>query len=102
MERYIKTRVKDGAEPVVTSVTIDFGSFSEAAIQELAAKSLVIEAQSEWRKAGSIPTSVNITAADYGPDAPRAKRGPVDLGAMLAKMDPEQRAALLAKYLPDA
>jgi hypothetical protein len=98
MERNIKTRVKDGAEPQVTKVTIDFGSFTEADIRELAAKSLVIEAQSDWRKAGSIPAEATITSAEYGPSAPRAKRGPVDVGSLLAKMSPEERAALLAKF----
>ena len=98
MERVIKTRVKDGAEPVVTNVTIDFESFSLEDIRELAAKSLVIEAQSEWRKAGSIPTEATLTSAEFGPSAPRAKRGPVDPAALLAKMSPEERAALFAKF----
>ncbi len=98
MNRSIKTRVKDGAEPVVTSVTIDFSTFSPEDIQELAAKSLVIEAQSEWRKAGEIPTEATITSAEFGPSAPRAKRGPVDPAALLAKMSPEDRAALFAKF----
>ena len=98
MNRVIKTRIKDGAEPTVTNVTIDFGSFTPEAIQELAAKSLIIEWQSERRKEGSIPTSATITSAEYGPDAPRAKRGPVDLAALLAKMDPEARAELMAKF----
>ncbi len=98
MERVIKTRVKDGAPQVTTNVTIDFETFSNEDILELAAKSLVIEAQGEWRKDGNIPTSATITASEFGPSAPRAKRGPVDQKAVAAKFlsTPEGKAWLAA------
>lgn len=103
MERVIKTRVREGAPVVETKLTVDFGTFTEKALQELAFRSLAIEAQSEWRKDEAIPTEFTITSQTHGPDAPREKRGPVDpkvaLQKYLATLTPEERKAWIAEQM---
>lgn len=102
MERTIKTRVKDGAEPVETKIVLDFSGCSREDLEDLASKTEIIRKQGEWRKAGSIPTSCTVDVkADL--DAPRASRGPVDpkvtLQKFLATLDPEAKKAWIAEQL---
>jgi hypothetical protein len=82
-----------------TQVAIDFSTISQEDLQKLAAKTVVIAAQAEWRAAGVIPDTVTLNAHDYA-NPTRKPRGPVDIKALLAKMSPEERAAALAEYLP--
>ncbi len=60
-----------------TAVTIDFSTISQDDLQKLAAKTIVIAAQAEWRAAGSVPESVTLNAHDYANPA-KKPRGPVD------------------------
>lgn len=78
-----------------TAVTIDWSNISLEDTRKLAAKTIIIAAQSEWRSAGSVPDSVTLDAHAYA-NPTRKPRGPVDVKALLAKMTPEERAELLA------
>ena len=84
-------------EKVETAVTIDWSTISQEDLQKLAQKTIVIAAQSQWRAAGEIPTEATLNAADFA-NPTRKPRGPVDLKALLAKMSPEDRAALLEQF----
>lgn len=78
-----------------TAATIDWSNISPEDTRKLAAKTIIISAQSEWRATGSIPESVTLDANTYA-NPTRKPRGPVDVRALLAKMTPEERAELMA------
>lgn len=80
-----------------SAVTIDWSKISEDDLRKLAAKTVIIAAQSEWRAEGAIPETVTLDAHAYA-NPTRKPRGPVDVKALLAKMTPEERAELLAQY----
>lgn len=80
-----------------TNVTIDWSTISTDDLRKLAAKTVVIAWQAEARAAGEVPSEVTLNAHDYANPA-RKPRGPVDVKALLAKMAPEDRAALIAQY----
>lgn len=80
-----------------TAATIDWSTISQEDLQKLAAKTIIIAAQAEWRAAGEIPETATLNAHDYA-NPTRKPRGPVDVKAMLAKMTPEDRAALLEQF----
>lgn len=84
-------------EKTETAVTIDWSTISQEDLQKLAAKTIIIAAQSQWRGDGVIPTEATLNAHDYA-NPTRKPRGPVDLKALLAKMSPEERAALLEQF----
>lgn len=84
-------------EKTETLVTIDWSTISEEDLRKLAAKTVIIAAQAEWRSDGSIPEAVTLNAHDYA-NPTRKPRGPVNVKALLAKMSPEERAELLAQY----
>lgn len=84
-------------EKTATQVTIDWSGISIDDTRKLAAKSILIAAQSEWRTAGNVPESVTLDAHTYANPA-RKPRGPVDIKSLLAKMSPEERAALLEQF----
>ena len=84
-------------EKTETAVTIDWSTISQEDLQKLAQKTIVIAAQSQWRAAGEIPAEATLNAADFA-NPTRKPRGPVDLKALLAKMSPEERAALLEQF----
>lgn len=84
-------------EKTETAVTIDWSTISQEDLQKLAQKTIVIAAQSQWRAAGEIPKEATLNAADFA-NPTRKPRGPVDLKALLAKMSPEERAALLEQF----
>lgn len=91
-----KTKLDARAESATeTAVTIDWSNTSQEDMQALAARTVVIAAQSQWRKDGVIPTEVTLDANDYA-NPTRAPRKPVDLKALVAKMTPEERAAFIA------
>lgn len=102
MIRNIKTRVKDGAPQVETELTINFDGVTVEELQAGFARSLVIDEQNKWRKAGSIPTKATVNVREEL-DAPRAPRGPMDpkiaLQKFLATLDPEARKAWIAENL---
>lgn len=78
-----------------TAVTIDWSTISTDDLRKLAAKTVIIAAQAEWRSDGTIPESVTLDAHAYA-NPTRKPRGPVDVKALLSKMTPEERAELLA------
>ena len=83
------------SEKVETAVVIDWENISLDDTRKLAAKSIIIAAQSEWRAEGAIPTSATLDAHAYANPA-KKPRGPVNVKALLAKMTPEERAELMA------
>jgi len=92
-----KTKLDARAESATeTAVTIDWSNTSQKDIQALAARTIVIAAQSQWRKDGVIPTEVTLDANDYA-NPTRAPRKPADIKALFAKMTPEEKAAFLAE-----
>lgn len=91
-----KTKLDARAETATeTTVTIDWSRVSEDDIKALATRTIVIAAQSQWRKEGVIPETATLDAYEYAHPT-RKPRGPVDVAALLKKMSPEERAAILA------
>jgi hypothetical protein len=92
----VDTRPQAGAEAVRTNLTIDWSNMTEEEIRALAQQALVVKLQGAWRKNG-IPAGDHTVLAAEHKIGVRAPRGPVDVAALIAKLDPEERAALLAK-----
>ena len=91
-----KTKLDARAESATeTAVTIDWSTISVEDVRALAARTIIIAAQGEWRKSGTIPEAVTIDAHEAA-NPTRKPRGPVDVKAMLLKLSPEERAKLLA------
>lgn len=88
----VDARSKDKVE---TSVTIDWANISLEDTRKMAAKTIIIAAQSEWRADGSIPREATLDAHVYA-NPNRKPRGPVDVKALLARMTAEERAELMA------
>lgn len=92
-----KTKLDARAESATeTAVTIDWSNTSQEDIQALAARTVVIAAQAQWRKDGVIPTEATLDANEYA-NPTRAPRKPADIKALFAKMTPEEKAAFLAE-----
>jgi len=92
-----KTKLDARAESATeTAVTIDWSNTSEEDIKALATRTIVIAAQSQWRKDGVIPSEITLDANDFA-NPTRAPRKPADIKALFAKMSPEERAAFLAE-----
>lgn len=82
-----------------TNLTIDWNGVSEEQVQALAQRSIVIKWQNDNRTNGRVPeTSEKIEALDYvlGVRRERVKQTPEQ---MLAALSPEERAALIAKFI---
>ena len=92
----IKTKANARAEAITTALTINWEGMEQADIIALAQQSLVIKLQSQWRNAEAIPTEATVNAADYKIGV-RAPKKPADVMALVNKLSPEERAALLAK-----
>lgn len=94
----VKTKLDArSTDKVETAVTINWDSISIEDTQKLAAKSILISAQSEWRAEGVIPREATLDANSYA-NPSRKPRGPVDVRKLLAAMSPEDRDALLAQF----
>lgn len=94
----VDTRPSAGADSVKTNLTIDWDGCSEDDLRAMAQQALVVKLQGSWRKNGIPNGDHTVKAADYKVGV-RAKREPASLDAMLQKLTPEERQALLAKYL---
>ena len=95
-EHKVRTKLDSRAtSKTETAVTIDWSTISTDDLRKLAAKTIIIAAQSEWRSAGNVPESATLDAHSYA-NPTRKPRGPVDVKALLSKMTPEERAELLA------
>ena len=95
-----KTKIDARAETAtLTAVTINWDNTSLDDIKALAARTVVIAAQSQWRKDGVVPSEVTLDANDFAnPTRVRTQKSNIDtLRAALAKMAPEEREAELAK-----
>lgn len=79
-----------------TALTIDWSNVTNEDIRALAQQALIVKWQARVRKAGTIPTEATIDVGEYKVGA-RAPRGPVDVAALLQKMDPDALAAVLKK-----
>ena len=93
-----KTRLAQGTDVIETAVAINWENASVEDMRALATRTIIIAAQSQWRTAGAIPTSVTLDAHAFA--NPERTRKPQDAVAAaksaLAKMSPEERAAFLA------
>ena len=65
-----KTRLSKGGDAHPTALTIEW-DIDEAKLRELAAQTLVIRLQGNWRAAGTVPGTVTVRASEV-----KAKRGP--------------------------
>lgn len=91
-----KTKIDARAESAtLTAVTINWDNTSLDDIKALATRTIVIAAQSGWRKDGAVPAEVTLDANDYA-NPTRAPRKPADIKALFAKMTAEERAEFLA------
>lgn len=92
----VRTTKKRESDPVgtVCAWTIDFSSYNQAEILELATRSLVIDAQRLWRE-GHIEAKATLAKDDFIRD--RKARGPSKKAAtdFLQSMTPEERQAWL-------
>lgn len=91
----IDTRKEAGAEQVTTNVTFNWDGISTDELQQMAQQALIVKLQAKWRKDG-IPAGAHaVNVSDYRPGV-RAERT-VNVDNIVAKLTPEQRAALIAK-----
>lgn len=91
-----KTKLDARAETATeTAVTIDWSNISIEDTRALASRTILIAAQSQWRKDGNVPTEATLDAHEFAHPT-RKPRGPVDVKALLLKLSPEEREALLA------
>lgn len=93
----VDTRAEAGADKITTALTIKWDEMTLEETRALAAQSIVIKWQGQVRKAGVIPTEVSLNATDYRLGV-RAPRKPADVASMLAKLSPEELAAVLARF----
>lgn len=93
--RVVKTKPDARAEHVETSLEINWEGMEREDIIALAEQTLVIKLQGGWRKNG-IPSECKVNATDHKVGV-RAPRKPADLAALIGKLSPEERNALLAK-----
>ena len=98
-EHKVRTKLDArSTEKKETVATIDWSNISTDDLRKLAAKTVIIAAQSEWRAAGEIPETATLDAHDYA-NPTRKPRGPVDVKKLLAEMSPEAREAAIAYAL---
>ena len=94
----VDTRPSKDADSIKTNLTIDWADMTEDDLRALAQQQLIVKLQGAWRKNGIPAGDHTVKAADYKVGV-RAKREPASIEAMLQKLSPEERQALLAKYL---
>ena len=93
----VDTRANKDANSVKTNLTIDWDGCTEDDLRAMAQQALIVKLQGSWRKNGIPNGEFTVKAADYKVGV-RAKREPASIEAMLRKLTPEERQALLAKY----
>lgn len=91
----VKTKPDARAEAVETALTINWAEMEREDLIALAQQTLVIKLQGQWRKNG-IPATARVEAHEHKVGV-RAPRKPADLAALIGKLSPEERNALLAK-----
>lgn len=91
----VKTKPDARSEARETALTINWEEMEREDLIALAQQTLVIKLQSSWRKNG-IPETARVDAHEHKVGV-RAPRKPADLAALIGKLSPEEREALLAK-----
>ena len=94
----VDTKANKDAESVKTNLTIDWSEMSTDDVQALAQQALIVKLQGAWRKNGIPDGDFTVKASDHKIGV-RAKREPASVESLLQKLSPEERQALLAKYL---
>lgn len=83
-----------------SNVTIDWSGMTDDDLQALAQRSIVIRKQNADRLAGIVPeTNYILKAVDYRIGMRTARPGNLTPEQMLAALSPEDRAALIAKFI---
>lgn len=95
-EHEVTTRPEAGAQAIKTALTINWDGMTEDEVRALAAQSLVIKLQGNWRRDKAIPETAEVKAVDYKIGT-RAPRKAPDLATMIANLSAEEKAALLAQ-----
>lgn len=94
-----KTRLSKDGEQFVTNATFDFDGVTVEQLQQLAIKTLVINAQAIYRAAGNVPHVDNIKVADMlARERSTGGRAPsvATLVKNISKMNDADKAAMLA------
>ena len=92
----VKTKPDARAEAVTTNLTINWEGMTEDDVRALAQQALVVKIQGGWRKNGIPAGDHEVNAADFRAGV-RAPRSAPDIAALIGKLSPEEKAALLAK-----
>lgn len=92
----VETRAAAGEDKVLTNLSIDWEGMDRDDLIALAQQTLIVKLQGQWRRTG-IPTALDVKATDHKVGT-RAARTPASIESLLAKLSPEDRAALLAKF----
>lgn len=99
LETHVSASTKVNKVSHKSNVTIDWTGMTDDDLQALAQRSIIIRKQNADRLAGDVPEAAyTIKAVDYriGVRAARVAQTPEQ---MLAALPPEERAALIAKYI---
>lgn len=99
-ETFVSASTKVSGVSHKSNVTIDWTGMTDDDLQALAQRSIIIRKQNADRLAGVVPEdSYVLKAVDYRIGVRTAR--PVNLTPeqMLAALSPEERAALIAKYI---
>jgi hypothetical protein len=92
----VSTKPNAESEAVITNLTLNWDGMTAEDIQALAQQALIVKLQGGWRKNGIPQGDFTVNVVDHKVGA-RAPRGPVNVAALIDKMSPEEKAALLAK-----
>lgn len=92
----VSTKANKLADAVVTNLTINWDNMTPEDIRDLAQQALVVKLQSQWRN-NTIPEGDHTVNAAEHKIGTRAARKPTDVMALIQKMSPAEREALLAK-----
>ena len=96
-EHNIATKINARSDAKNTQLTIDWENMTEDDLRELARQTIVIKVQAAWRRAEAIPQTATIKAHDYRVGTRNSAPQPT-VEEMLARLSPEERAALLSKF----
>lgn len=98
MQTKFKTRLAKGGDAHVTDATLVWDGVDDEQIKSLAARSIIIMAQAQYRAAGKVPPTDTINVADMLKREGKggAKSTPESIAARVAKLSEADRASLLA------
>ena len=93
----VETRLTKGGKSYATKLTLDWAGVSEDEMQEMAARSVIINAQRIYRDAGKVPTGEHTEKVRDLLDGKRPPRviSVERLAADAGKMKPEEVAELV-------